>query len=53
MPRPLRLLEQYGYWLIFSASIGLMTASRDDVRRAGSREVFRSKLYPPDGSLID
>jgi hypothetical protein len=30
-----------------------MTAARDDVRGAGSREVFRSKLYPPDGSLID
>ena len=25
-----------------------MTIARDDVGRGGSREVFRSKLYPPE-----
>src|SRR5580658_6687621 len=30
-----------------------MTISRDDVRSASSRAVFRPRLYPPDGSLTD
>jgi hypothetical protein len=46
-PRPSRLPEQHGFSLISSATIGLMTIAPDDLRCAGSREVFHSRLYPP------